>query len=278
MPVVLKKGSMKYIYHYFDNDVGNVNRVKFDFKTPTTDQKFQRQALIKIGDTWHREDWNNITEKEYCRKDETERVKAVILVYDNADLKASKSAMYNVNTEGDCKVKKKGHMSITVNVAFTPKTIYNNFVLDEVVEYDLDLGKYVVLERTATCFSKDTASFEMHGVYMYEHMSSVIVGQGDLSEKYEIDGNNDVRFDISDDRKSGYILTGMNPTNEKWVKYSTVMTGAEGGIAEYKGCGGAWAPRYELKPEEILEDRIKGKRTISVPSGTIELEFEYELP
>lgn len=274
VPVDLSRGGMKYIYHYFDKDVGKVNRVKFDFEMPTADQKFQRQALVKIGDVWEREDWNNIAEKEYCRKDEDERVRAVILIYNNADLNSSKHAVYNVDTKGDCVVKKKGYMKITETTAGGGKTINTTLELDETVEYDLEWGNYIVTERKASCISKDTGDIDMG---LLGHVSSVITGTGNVSETYAIDGNNDIRFDIDDDGKSGYILTGLNPKEEAWVTQTIVVSGGDG-FSEKGGCGGFWMPRYELKEEEIMEDKIKGKRFIPIKGGSIEIEFEYDLP
>ncbi|MCD4679390.1 MAG: DUF2089 domain-containing protein [Bacteroidales bacterium] len=275
VPIALDLGGMKYIYHYFDSDLGRVNRVKFDFKSPTLDPSFQRQALIKIGDTWHREDWNSISEKEYCRKDEAERVKAVILVYSNADLEWIQSGVYNIDTKGDCVVKKKGHMKLSFASAGGGKTIKSTLELDETVEYDLDGGNYIVTERKANCNSVDTASADMEWM---GYLSSTIFGNGNITESYEVDGNNDIRFDINDDGKSGYILTGLNAKEDAWATRVTVIEGVDDGPAEKGGCGGFWASRYELKPEEIFADKIKGKRIMAIPGGSMEIEFEYDLP
>ncbi len=275
IPVSLDKGAVKYIYHFFGKELGDVNRVKFDFKTVASDQKFQRQALVKIGDTWEREDWNNITEKEYCRKDETERVRAVILIYSNADLKAKKLATYNVNTEGDCVVKKKGHMKLSFSSSGGGKTIKSTLELDETVEYDLEWGNYIVSSRKANCNSVDTTSADMGWM---GYISSTISGTGNITETYEINGENDIRFDINDDGKSGYILTGLNSKEGAWVTRNTVIEGADGGPPEKGSCDGYWAPRYELKPEEIFADKIKGNRTIMIKGGTMNIEFEYDLP
>ena len=75
-----------------------------------------------------------------------------------------------------------------------------------------------------------------------------------------------------------YILTGLNPDNEKWVLSSALTSTGEGGLPEGGGCNGSWLPRYELEAADIQEDRIKGKKTFSVRGGTVIVDFDYELP
>ncbi len=54
------------------------------------------QALIKINDEWHYEDWSDQTEKTYCRNREAEKVQVVVLIASNSDIKDS----INYTTEG----------------------------------------------------------------------------------------------------------------------------------------------------------------------------------
>ncbi len=111
--IPLQKGGIKYQCHAFTQDIGKIQKVKFSFRSINSDNQMRRQALIKIGDVWHLEQWDNLTEREFCRKNADENVKMVILVFSNANLTTTDSSYYKLDTTMACEVRVGGYTRIT---------------------------------------------------------------------------------------------------------------------------------------------------------------------
>jgi hypothetical protein len=99
--------SMGYDVHVFKDPI---EKVKFDFSEEGNDLH-RRQALIKIGNAWHWEDWTTLKEKTFCRTRDEEKVKSVVLIGTNADSSDGvlSATGYEVDTTGECTPEWHGH-------------------------------------------------------------------------------------------------------------------------------------------------------------------------
>lgn len=279
MSIIVKPGAMEYNHFYFEDNpgggVGKIKKVIFDFNGKNQNKDLQRIVFVKIGDVWERREWDEVSKVEFCRRNNNERIQEVILSWANANLNNSNNADYKIIVKEDCKRKLIGYLNLKERTGFANKQIKNNLHISETIEYDTDKKAYVVTSRQATCDTSDIA--ETIYPYTNKKISSSIIGTGSINEKYDLDGKNDVRFKLSDDKKSGYILTGMQPNNLNWVKETSSFTGSKP-ETRFTACSGIWNDRYDLKPSEIKEDRIKGHRVYPLPGGEIVIDFDYPLP
>ncbi|MBW2967559.1 hypothetical protein KY362_03665 [Candidatus Woesearchaeota archaeon] len=79
--LAMEKLGMAYHVATFTDDI---KKVVFRFEKDST-EKHRRQALIKIGDVWHQEDWNGVMERRFCRTRPEEKVDKVVLIVSNSD-------------------------------------------------------------------------------------------------------------------------------------------------------------------------------------------------
>ncbi len=267
-------GSFRYFHYFFGPDLGTVKKVRFDFFQPEKGEQ-RRIAFVKTGNRWEREEWSSLEKREFCRRDESERVREIVLAIANTDLENSQELFFSVDLTEDCAAKKKGSLKIH-ELSTLPgglKTVDVTLNLEETVVYDPNKEAYVVVARRADCHSSDVTTTQV----IDRQLKAVITGNGSINEEYELDGKNDIRFFLSKDGKGGYIATELNPKNPNWVTYTNKITSADT-FTEQNSCLGTWEASYDLKPEEIKEDRIKGHRVINFPGRTITIDFDYSLP
>ncbi len=263
-------GQAHYADYIFPGTADKIKNVKFTFKNKN--DNFRRIAFVLIGDRWERFNWSEVEEVEFCRRQDEENVKQVIVISANSDLDNGYTDTYQVDPSGDCKVEKTGTMKIYEQASFTFKEFNVTLTLKETVEYDPEENAFVVTSRQATCQSTDQTSMPDTP---FGNVNSNATGNGSLNEDYSQRGKKDVRFKLLPDG-NGYITTELTANNPNWVTYSNDLNGNS--YTETSSCRGHWEARYDLKPEEIKKDRIKGKRTMPTPNGQIIIEFDYPLP
>jgi len=81
----------------------NIDKVVYKFND-VGDSEHRRQALVKIGDVWHWEDWTDTKERKFCRTRPEEKVKAILLIGSNAKWDGMEGYVmgYTVDTTGKC--------------------------------------------------------------------------------------------------------------------------------------------------------------------------------
>lgn len=274
----LDKGAINYIIHYFGEDDDSIRTIKFEFKTPLSDKKLSRQALIKVSDVWTYEDWSELTEKELCRRKPDENAEAVILILANADLTTKKSMAYEIDTTQDCEFKNVGYMEINHKVSVINKIngTITQISKDTVEYYDdpyVSGDAYVITERNLTY--NEFVSGTVKEPITQTVFTQTDSGSGTLSEKYTKE-DSVKRFVLDKDRKGGKLFINPNTNNTEWITFISNLNGIE---STEKGASKLDTQFIELRESEILEDRIKGRRTISMmaPNDT-EIIFEYIIP
>jgi hypothetical protein len=79
-------GGAQYVAVGFEEGIDKVVFKVSEYNTLNNPQ-IGMQALIKIKDEWHYEDWSDQTEKTFCRKREAEKVQVVVLIASNSNIK-----------------------------------------------------------------------------------------------------------------------------------------------------------------------------------------------
>ena len=79
-------GGAQYVAAGFEEGIDKVVFKVSEYNTLNNPQ-IGMQALIKINDEWHYEDWSDQTEKTFCRNREAEKVQIVVLIASNSDIK-----------------------------------------------------------------------------------------------------------------------------------------------------------------------------------------------
>lgn len=274
---LLKKGAAKYIAHIFDNNVEKQQRVEFDFKTPSTDRRVHRQALVKIGNVWHREDWTDIASRSFCRKNPEQNVKAVILVLSNSDLKNDKVARYDLSTEGACGGLT-GYTKITTSLNTGISNHKSEYISEDVLVYDAEKEAYVIKERTFRYTGESTGGTDViigpqDNEIKLGTMTGTVAEHGFLSEQYEQQEERPVKLKLADDGSITFVVEPKKKAT-RWV--TRVENGQFLGVPHRKvekidvSPGGT----FKLKESEIQNKKIKGRRDMGL-GGVIE--FEYDL-
>ena len=263
-------GQAHYADYIFPGTADKIKNVKFTFKNKNDNS--QRIAFVLIGDRWERFNWTEVEEVEFCRRRDEENVKQVLIISANSDLDNNYTDTYQVDPSGDCKAEKTGTMKIYEQANLPFKDFNITLTLKETVEYDPEEDAFVVTSRQATCQSTDKTSIPNTP---FGDVKGNATGSGSLNESYNQRDKKDVRFKLSPDG-SGYITTELTANNPDWVTYTNDLNGNS--YTETNSCLGHWEARYDLKPEEIKSDRIKGQKTISTSNGQIIIDFDYPLP
>ncbi|MFA6887908.1 MAG: hypothetical protein WC254_00245 [Candidatus Woesearchaeota archaeon] len=301
--VELQPLSMKYNYYIFND---NLKKVIFNFKI-ASDEKHARQALIKIGNTWHLEDWTTIDERKFCKTRSEENVKAVILIYSNSQTRETYTKDFVVDTRGECDPEWHG---------------YTKFSWSFTTDFDFGGGLTQNYEQQSSMISYDTLIYDEEWDefyvktqmlnYNYEEkqttkypeecgpQSTILWNtlKGTQNNQWEIDGDNfydsdaPIRLSGSDDE------FGMYDVDMEISKRD--FTGIDKRIREYKRCEfeGLFAPGNAPSSSEISvsstsgmgytpigivanrsEDgkQISGMTTFMMPWGTKEYPIQVEV-
>jgi len=177
LKVTLNSLSMAYRLHAIKDEV---KKLIFKFEKEG-DSYHKRQALIKIGEIWHWEDWTDTVERKFCRTRDEERVTAVVLIASNADPNeyATYDLDYDVITEGECNPEWRGTIkwsweySSTQDFPFIPATKnYNEhsyMIANETLVYDETEGEFVIKNQYITYYyleSHVTNYFQEYGMQL----------------------------------------------------------------------------------------------------------------
>jgi hypothetical protein len=265
--VKLEKGGIMYYEHVFTPEVEKARKVKFSFKSLLNDKYLERQALVKIGETWTYENWSGLTERVFYRNRPEENIKSIVLIFSNADLNDERNTEYTVKiTDEPEHIGRIKMISKSNGPGIKGDAVYTSL---DIMAYDKKRNGYVLIERKShySSFSKWGTAQERGG--------------GDLFETYA-PADAPLLFTIDEDRQGGVLY--INPPKKKnnWIT-STIKSGAGIVLTEKSDLKGTWwGKQLDLLPNEITKKGIKGKRDMSqnLPDGSVfmEIEFQYEEP
>jgi hypothetical protein len=257
----LDKGAIKYIVHTFVPDIDKVKRVKFTFDAKNTDPHLRRQALIKTGEAWYLEPWNEITEREFDRRKPEENIKAVIVIFSNADL-TSKKEQVKYNLKIDNSDRYKGYVKWTAKIT-TPTSSGNAvFTSKDILTYNKDKNAYVVKERKMNYNSNTRAG------------TASIQARGSLTENYSPQ-EAPVRLEVD---SSGEVTVRVDPPrrNKTWI--TEVWKSGFGTWTKQIDLEGAWwLSGIPIPKGDVTKKMIKGSQNMNVsqPGGQVIFMIEY---
>jgi hypothetical protein len=276
---LLEKGAC--MYHKYDFKGDTLSKVIFDFNKTIEDKSLIRNAFVKIGDVWSREDWTELKTREFCMEEPSSKVQEVIICWANADLTKKINFEYELDTRGECEIPT-NYTKITGQSGFDKFNMRLFYKSDEELIFDKELNYdeenespedteiYVVKSRNAKFDKLTTGEF------------SSLFGVGNLNETYNLQ-EAPVKLVIFPDIKEGYLYVDPDKKEKDWISYSMVSK--------------LWSDQYKdgidstgfenkiyLYPEDFTKDGIKGKRTVTIPDSLnfgarmeITLEFYYKI-
>jgi hypothetical protein len=258
------------------------------------------QALIKINDQWHYEDWSYETEKTYCRNREAEKVQMVVLIASNSTIVdtvsfgtdgipqytdgGAHSGEMTIDASGECPSVWHGTVTYTFDGGGTVLPVHQTLTVHEELEE-------VMNERGDMEFQVKSAEFDYHAT---QSMTSPcpFLCSGEISTQSESKGNTTrhrpdsetrpaKRFEVYDD---GSIVFIADPqiygacdyvTTRESTKYECECDGGDFGISVSKD---SWSDLIENECHTIngievvhkipTEFSTNAKRITGIETGT----------
>ncbi len=104
-PTVFGGGSFYLVLAIDDK----IDKLVFDLKKANKlfNSHLSLQALFKVGTKWHYEDWSEFKERKFCRHKSGQRVKELVLIFANGNLKPDREHSQldldlEINSKGEC--------------------------------------------------------------------------------------------------------------------------------------------------------------------------------
>lgn len=193
--ITLNSFSMVYRMHAIKDEI---KKLEFKFEKKG-DSLHKRQALIKIGDIWHWEDWTDTIERKFCRTRDEERVSAVVLIASNADhnKQATYGLDYDVVTKGECipewrgTIKWSWQYSTTHEFPPIPATEQYNersyMIANETLVYDEDEGEFLIKNQFITYYYRTSSETNYRQEYGMQFDKKEQIYKGSTSSSWTID-------------------------------------------------------------------------------------------
>ncbi len=185
--------SMQYRLMTFDDSIDKVV-VKFEQEG---DDLHKRQALIKIGDGWHREDWTEIEERKFCRTRDDEKVTAIVLILSDAvtDLTENYKVKYKVDTRGKCNPEWRGTTTWQFNLIDEWQILYAQTIYTQsasMISYDTlvmdeDENEFVIKDQFVTYNYREEQSTTFAQDCGMQYESMIKRQSGSAGKSFEID-------------------------------------------------------------------------------------------
>lgn len=290
--------SMSYRSYSFTD---SIDRAAFEFEKDGTDRQ-QRQALIKIGDVWHWEDWTNIRERKFCRTRPEEKVDTVVLILSNAEHDMSKlyDLKYKVNTTGKCNPEWRGSTTWSWSNSWGWQILYATHTLgwtasmtsDDTLVYDEEEDQFLVKNQVIS-YSENwyhNVEFDQDCGMIYERQNKQYSGTAqsswEIPKEHPSLGDAPVRMYVDDDDPLLYeVKLNVLPNRKNWITLADhtasrkiacplegIMTPSSGSYIKsdtrYLELTDFNSKPYSIKLQ-ISEDgkRIKGSKTQKLGSG-----------
>lgn len=272
----LAPGGMVYHPWAFKASPDSISRLTIAFNPAYESECIKRQALVLVGETWFVEEYSGKDTVEYCRHSATERVKALVMIFSNGDLDIPGAVDYTIDTRKQCDARLTGMLNVEASYTSSDgfKTYSATLTSVDEVEYDKAVDAYRLVRRNTTYSSQDETN--MGEILPGVPLKGSTVEHGSVSEYYE-SGQGPIRFAVG---SSPYIVIDAETESKDWVTTTTTLEGG-GSHSEKTTPAGSWKDTYELGPDEIFGDRIKGTKEvmeIGLIPVEIRISFEYVFP
>ncbi len=313
-------GGIVYKMYMIDAPASEIEKLSFDFRDEALDHPpgpqvnnmshIKRQAIIQINGRWQEnpEDWSNLEQKEFCRKNPAENVTALVLIYSFADLTSQKNYVhrYVVDTRGKC-----ADYRGTIEMTWTIPSLIDDpdmkieqsasFSSQEAWVNDVDYNVYVSKKRQVQYdfdYYLEDYYYAENGDYLGSYKSSRIE-RGRLEESYGTENSIDM-MRISEDRLTVEFQSLMSANAEDWIEVSTTVinegfNGTDRKDDSYKtgnaqcGFDDVWSLPFSVGSRsydyygtevsdhcEITDSHISGSRTI-IGIGGATATFVFDL-
>ena len=302
--LVLAPGGVAYKLYLIDAPASEIEQLIFDFRDEALDHPpgptvnnmshIKRQAIIQIDGQWQEnpEDWSELDQREFCRKNPAENVTAIVLIYSFADLEAKNNSAHRfvIDARGKC-ADYKGTLAMTWTIPWVtddPDWIIEqnaSFSSQEAWIYNADYNVYVSKQRQVKYdfdFRQEDLKFAENGDSLGSYKSSR-TERGRLDERYGPDDYLEMMW-ISDDRRTVEFRDLLGANADDWVEVTTYEFDSwwensveesyktNGGICSFEG---VWSLPFTVGSRsyeyygsevsdtcEITDTSISGSRTI----------------
>ncbi|MFP4199809.1 MAG: hypothetical protein ACLFS8_00170 [Clostridia bacterium] len=300
----MQEGGIIYQVFVLKSSPEDVPWIRFDFEDtpPTVDDApvVARQALVKIGDEWTREDWTELEYREFCRKKDEENITGVVLISSNGHLLWGASHDFTITTDGDCPVKGYTRISWELIGSADGVSAEERYELhsQDSMEYCPVSECFVLTERQVTFESHAHTEmpnpFHMEGVPKVgpDLVERTVTGEGSLYETYSLE--DECRRMEFEDEDEASIYLFPDPKTEGWITYTESghageevkkrdrPTGMPRGSIEFRhGNRSYTGPAGEKVTEDCVIEGAEMRGVITMettePLGTgrFTVEFEY---
>ncbi|MBW2964391.1 hypothetical protein KY363_02930 [Candidatus Woesearchaeota archaeon] len=296
--VEAKSLSNHYRLHAIKDDI---DKVVFKFKEKGTEEH-KRQALIKIGDIWHWEDWTDITERKFCRTRPEEKVTAVVIIVSNSNKKTTDmwNMEYEIDTQGKCNPEWRGSTTWSWSNSWGWDILYATHTLGwtasmtsyDTLVYDEEEDQFLVKDQVISYYDNwyHNVMFDQDCGMMYERERKMYSGtaqshwdipsdhpsEGDAPVRMSVDYEDpmvyDVDLNILPERREWITLVDTSASQKVACPLEGIMTPSSGSYIKadtrYYQMTDFNSKPYEIKLE-ISEDgkRIRGTETQKMGSG-----------
>jgi hypothetical protein len=218
----MEAGGIQYIYYHLDSE--QIKKVKFDFADIEWYGDLHGRALYKVGDQWSMRDFTDQSSLVFCLDRPTEDVKAVVLIFSNADLMYPQEINYTVDTIGECPKAMPGITNIVYEIKQGDQHIKVTMESEDLVVYNEEKKAYVLTERNISYnFSSKLREDITADGSSFEFLSVEDTGSGSLYETYDVT-NGPIKFKIGTTSNPGYINIAPRRNNQTWVTYTKTIT------------------------------------------------------
>ncbi|MFC1741881.1 hypothetical protein ACFL3V_05075 [Nanoarchaeota archaeon] len=222
--------SMAYRAYAFTD---NIDKVVFKFDEEG-DDLHQRQALIKIGDVWHWEDWTELKERKFCRTRDDEKVLAVVLIVSNADHDQSHfyKLKYKVDSKSKCNPEWRGSTTWMWSHGWGWQILYASHSLSQssmmtshdTLIYDEDEDEFYIKDQMVSYryYDKHSVGFAQNCGMLYEFKSYKLIGSThktwDIDPDYPSLSDAPTRMSVDYDDPMLYnIDINTHPYDMDWI-------------------------------------------------------------
>jgi hypothetical protein len=169
-------GGAQYVAVGFEEGIDKVVFKVSEYNTLNNPQ-IGMQALIKIKDEWHYEDWSEESEKTFCRNREDEKVQVIVLIASNSNIKdtvtfaADGTEQYTdggmhegemtIDAKDECPVTWHGTMTYTNDGGGEELNVHQRLVISEELEEVMDQNGNMTFEIVKQEFNY-TATHSTH--------------------------------------------------------------------------------------------------------------------
>jgi hypothetical protein len=217
-------GGAQYIATGFEEGVDKVVFKVSEYNTLNNPQ-IGMQALIKINDEWHYEDWSDQTEKTFCRNREAEKIQIVVLIASNSNIKdtvtyagdgteqytdgGAHDGEMTIDATGECPVTWHGTVRYTNSGGGTELKVGQTLTINEELEEVMDENGEMTFEIVKQDFNY-VANHSTNMPCMYPCSGNIAVHSISLGNTTRVRPENEEypsrRFLIGDDDKPIFIV------------------------------------------------------------------------